>query len=96
MGKICLTPIVHCRAGGVGSRAIVRRTTVELNQELGSDREDVDIERFWRQRPDRMTVNLKGCIIYIVEFKKTMDLRPNFQVTAETRATRQYEWLAQT
>ena len=48
---------------------------IEHNQELGSDLEDVDIEKFWRQRPDRMATDLKKRIIYIVEFKRTMDLR---------------------
>jgi hypothetical protein len=35
-------------------------------------------------------------IIYILEFKRTMDLRPSYQSKAEARATRQHEWLAQT
>ena len=66
---------------------------LERNQELGRDQEEADIEKFWRQRPDRMAV--KQNIIFI-EFKRTMDLRPSFQANAETRATRQHEWLAQT
>ena len=35
-------------------------------------------------------------IIYTIEFKRTMDLRPSFQAKAEDRANRQYEWLAKT
>jgi hypothetical protein len=54
------------------------------------------MEKFWRQRPDRMAVKQDKRIIYIIEFKRTMDLRPSFQANAEARATRQHEWLAQT
>ena len=32
----------------------------------------------------------------MIEFKRTMDLRPSFQAKAEDRANRQYEWLAKT
>ena len=73
-----------------------RLCELKRNQELDSDREEVDIERFWRQRPDWMAINHKECIIYIIEFKRTMDLQPSFKANAETRTTRQHEWLAQT
>ena len=43
-----------------------------------------------------MAINRSECVIYILEFKTTMDLRPSFQTNAETRATRQHEWLAKT
>ena len=66
------------------------------NQELGRNQEEADMEKFWRQRPVRLAVNHDKRIIYIIEFKRTMDLWSNFQVTAETRATRQHEWLAKT
>ena len=66
------------------------------NQELGRNQEEADMEKFWRQRPDRMAVKQDKRIIYIIEFKRTMDLRPSFQANAEARATRQHKWLAQT
>ena len=43
-----------------------------------------------------MAINRSECVIYILEFKTTMDLRPSFQANAEARATRQHKWLAQT
>ena len=43
-----------------------------------------------------MAVNHDKRIIYVIEFKRTMDLRPSFQANAEARATRQHKWLAQT
>ena len=53
---------------------------LEHNQELGSDLEDVDIEKFWRQRPDRMAIDLQKRIIYIVEFKRTISIAQEHMV----------------
>jgi hypothetical protein len=74
------------------------QTHQELNSNEGQDRHlsVEEIETLWRQRPDRMATNHEKCIIYIIEFKRTMDLRPSFQAKAEDRANRQYEWLAKT
>ena len=59
------------------------------NEELGRNQEEVDIGKFWRQRPERTAINHDKRIIYIIEFKRTLDLRPSFQVKAEARANQQ-------
>ena len=38
----------------------------------------------------------KSIIVFIKEFKRTMDLRPNFQSKAEGRAKKQHEWFTET
>jgi hypothetical protein len=46
----------------------------------GINLEDVDIEKFWRQRPDRMAIDLQKRIIYIVEFKRTISIAQEHMV----------------
>jgi hypothetical protein len=41
---------------------------LKSNQELGRNQEEVDMEKFWRQRPDQMAVNHYKRTIYIIEF----------------------------
>ena len=77
-------------------QAAVRAHQELSNEELDRHLNVEEIETLWRQRPDRMAINHEKRIIYIIEFKRTMDLRPSFQAKAEDRANRQYEWLAKT
>ena len=77
-------------------QAAVRAHQELSNEELDRHLNVEDIETLWGQRPDRMAINHEKRIICIIEFKRTMDLRPSFQAKAEDRASRQYEWLAKT
>jgi hypothetical protein len=38
----------------------------------------------------------KSSIVFIKEFKRTMDLRPNFQAKSEDRAKKQHKWFTET
>ena len=70
----------------------------ESNSSEGLDRHTNgdDITQLWRRRPDRIAINRDKRIIYNIEFKRTMDLRPSFQAKAEDRANKQHEWLTET
>jgi hypothetical protein len=83
-----------CTVEQVEQAAMQAHQELNSNKELGRNQEDADIGKFWRQRPDRMAINHDKRIIYIIEFKRTLDLRPSFQAKAEDRANRQYEWRA--
>ena len=47
--------------------------------------------KFWRRRPDRIAINQQGRILYLIEFKRTMDIGVDFAEQAELRANNQYE-----
>ena len=47
--------------------------------------------KFWRRRPDRLAINQQGRILYLIEFKRTMDIGVNFAEQAALRANNQYE-----
>jgi hypothetical protein len=34
--------------------------------------------KFWRRRPDRLAINQQGRILYLIEFKRTMDIGVDF------------------
>ena len=85
-----------CTAEQVEQAAKQSYQELERNQALDSDQEEMDIDKFWKQRPDRVAIDHKKSTIYIIEFKRTMDLRPSFKAKAEKRATRQHEWLERT
>jgi hypothetical protein len=38
-----------------------------------SVREEIEL-KFWRRRPDRMVINEQKNILYLIEFKRTMDI----------------------
>ena len=73
--------------------AVQVRQNLNSNEDLDRHINEEDIEQLWRRRPDRIAINRDKRIIYIIEFKRTMDLRPSFQAKAEDRANRQHEWL---
>ena len=96
-----------CTVEQVEQAAMQAHQELYSNEELGRNQEEADIGKFWRQRPDRMAINHDKRIIYIIELKRTLDLRPSFQAKAEDRANQQsrlgprfwpaiHEWLAQT
>ena len=45
--------------------------------------------KFWRRRPDRLAINQQGRILYLIEFKRTMDIGVDFAEQAELRANNQ-------
>ena len=85
-----------CTVQQMEQAAMRAHQELNSNEELDRHLNVEDIETLWRQRPDRMAINHEKRIIYIIEFKRTMDLRPSFQAKAEDQANRQYEWLAKT
>ena len=80
---------MHSTVEQVEQAAMQAHQELNSNKELGRNQEDADIGKFWRQRPDRMAINHDKRIIYIIEFKRTLDLRPSFQAKAEDRANQQ-------
>ena len=72
------------------------RRKLNSNEELDRHINEEDIEQLWRRRPDQMAINRDKSIIYITEFKRTMDLRASFHANAEDRANKQHEWLTKT
>jgi hypothetical protein len=48
-------------------------------------------QKFWRRRPDRLAINEQGRILYLIEFKRTMDIGVDFAEQAALRANNQYE-----
>jgi hypothetical protein len=54
------------------------------------------IEKLWRQRPDRMAINHDKRIIHIIEFKRTLDLRPKASRRKRRLGRITNEWLAET
>ena len=85
-----------CTAEEVEQAAKWAQAELQCRPTANESQTEANIERFWKQRPDRVAVDSQKRVIYIVEFKRTIDLRPNFQAEAEARATRQHEWLAKT
>jgi hypothetical protein len=82
-----------CIAQQIEQAAVQVRQNLNSNEDLDRHINEEDIEQLWRRRPDRIAINRDKRIIYIIEFKRTMDLRPSFQAKAEDRANRQHEWL---
>lgn len=85
-----------CTAQQIEQEAVRARQKSKSSEELDCHTNGDDITQLWRRRPDRIAINRDKRIIYIIEFKRTMDLRPSFQAKAEDRANKQHEWLTET
>ena len=48
-------------------------------------------ERFLRARPDGITHHIEKKIWYLLEFKRTSDIQPDYMETKENMALKQYE-----
>ena len=69
-----------------------RRSYTERREQGGNALSEEEIEqKFWRRRPDRMTINEQKNILYLIEFERAMDIGADFEVKAAQRADSQYE-----
>ena len=62
----------------------------ENKKEMKYQEEEMEL-KFWRRRPDRLAINEQGRILYLIEFKRTMDIGVDFAEQAAQRADNQYE-----
>ena len=69
-----------------------RRRNQERQEQEGNELSEEEMEqKFWRRRPDRLAINEQGQILYLIEFKRTMDIGVDFTEQAAQRADNQYE-----
>jgi hypothetical protein len=69
-----------------------RRRNQERQEQEGNEPLEEEMEqKFWRRRPDRLAINEQGQILYLIEFKRTMDIGVDFAEQAALRADNQYE-----
>ena len=69
-----------------------RRRNQERQEQEGNELSEEEMEqKFWRRRPDRLAINEQGQILYLIEFKRTMDIGVDFAEQAAQRADNQYE-----
>ena len=85
-----------CTAQQIEQAAVQEYQALNSNPTVDQQVSAVDVEQLWRRRPDRIAINRDKKIIYIIEFKRTIDLRPSYQTNAEDRAEKQHNWLTNT
>ena len=69
-----------------------RKRHQEMREQEGNEISEEEMEaKFWRRRPDRLAINEQGRILYLIEFKRTMDIGVDFAEQAALRANNQYE-----
>ena len=69
-----------------------RKRHQERQAQEGNEISEEEMEvKFWRRRPDRLAINEQGRILYLIEFKRTMDIGVDFAEQAALRANNQYE-----
>jgi hypothetical protein len=49
--------------------------------------------KFWRRRPDRVAIDERRKFLYLIEFKRTMDIDADYVEQEEQRADSQYDSL---